>query len=112
MASCRRCKKPISRVDAKKQVAERDDEGRLVGVYHLKCHFVMRKQERIGGTGRYLENSPTAYEQAARSRNADDLPDDAYTALAVRQEEIAAESAKDPRPEMFTDWRDPTEIQF
>lgn len=119
---CARCKKPISKVDEKKVHVERDEEGRLKAAYHNKCHFVMLKQARMGGTherGRYYQESPTAYDmrQGGGRQNRDDLtPEEQdrrakaeaeYLVLAERRKEIAEQRALEERPERFDDVRDP-----
>lgn len=93
--NCTKCRKSITSVDTPKRVERRKlpdgttqdygiptfplsaATGKLQGVFHLKCWYVEKKHNRMGPNGRYIEDSPTAYEMSARYKNADDLSPEA-----------------------------------
>lgn len=102
---CTKCRKTISSVDDPKRIERRkkpdgtlqdwnvpgfplkEATGKIVGVFHLKCWYVEQKHDRMGPNGRYLDESPTAYEMSARYKNADDETPE----QAAKREAAAAE---------------------
>ena len=109
MALCAGCRTGISPSEAKRARTEKDEDGRLKGVFHYKCWFKRAKIARFKVEGR--DTGPDAYEVSRNYRNRDDLrlsAEDAE-ALARRQAELAEDRKKEAAPETSGDWRDQIE---
>lgn len=142
MAMCTGCHKQISAGESKRQTAVKDDQGRIVQLFHGKCWVRKKRQAWVGSpSGKYSEDSPDAYQMAERRVTADDLSPEAVAhqadieqawkqfrdgravapeildAVVVeqmqrRQAELSAERAKESSPRRHDDWRDPIEAEF
>ena len=92
-------------------------------------------------SGKYYQNSPDAYQIAARAKNADDVSPEAVAhqeeiesawqeflagkpvdptllddvvvkQIQKRQEELRQDKEKEDTPKRFDDWRDPDAVEF
>lgn len=78
---CTLCRRPIRRTEAARAHVIKDEKGRVVETLHNKCKHIRDKRARMGEGGKRSQDSPTAYVEALRYRNRDDL--DAETQAAV-----------------------------
>jgi hypothetical protein len=83
VARCSKCRENISAHDAKRAKTQKDEQGRIKGMLHLKCWYVIEKHKKMGPNGRHGE-PPTPYEMSVKTVNADDL-----TAEAIARRERA-----------------------
>lgn len=124
MAMCTGCHRQISAAEARSQQIQKDDQNRVVTVYHGKCWVRHKRQNWVGtSTGKYYADSPNAYQMAQRRKTADDLTPEAVQQqqeierawaehLGSRQDQIAEQRSKEESPKRHDDWRDPLEIEL
>lgn len=93
---CMGCPKPIKK-NARTHV-ETDEDGRLVGTWHLKCWHTHLKRERWAKQGRSRE-TVTPYDKSRVTR-------DEVEALEAQRAKLAGQRELEESPRRWDDWRE------
>ncbi len=87
---CTECRRPIRASETARAHVIKDEKGRVKEALHNKCVLKREKRARRGELGRWRVDSPTAYVEALRHRNRDDLDDEERERVRVAEERYLA----------------------